>query len=358
MIIVLLTLLAIALTLVVAGLFLSPRAGGARQNPVVSSYASREAARARMTRRGTSSQAHRNDTTSIRQLQQPVRAQRVARLQSPRAQTNYGIYDIVEPVSPVAAGWTQIFALLNVKQLIQPRRGEVTPWLGICLILIALFGAGMVALQPLLFAPSSTIPSIWTVITSDMPASAPKPASKPASNPSQPLFVGEVGASKALVRLNQMSVDQYQSQGEFNQWAASACSAASMTEVINAYSGHHFRVTDILKVEANLHQITPELGLLQPSGIDATVDRFGFQATHLNNPSLDEVIKIANQGRPVIVSFPPSAIVPGGHILVIRGGNSDQVYLADSSILNQTSMSRSNFLSLWRGFAVVVTPKK
>ncbi|GCE03684.1 C39 family peptidase [Dictyobacter aurantiacus] len=308
-----------------------------------------------MNRRGTGSQTYGIDTGMRKP--QPARTQRVARLQQPRMQTNYAAYEIVESLSPVAGGWTQILALLNVKQLIQPRRGEATPWLGICLILIALFGAGMIALQPLFSTPSSTIPSLWNTITSDMPVPAPKPVSKPAINPSQPTFVGVVGASKALIRVNQMSVDQYQSQSEFDTWAASACSAASMTEVINSYNGSHFRVTDILKVEANLHQITPDLGLLQPSGIDATVDRFGFQATHLNNPSLDEVIKIANQGRPVIVSFPPSAIVPGGHILVIRGGNGDQVYLADSSILNQTSMSRAKFLSLWRGFAVVVTPK-
>ncbi|WP_201361903.1 C39 family peptidase [Dictyobacter formicarum] len=357
MIIVLLMLLAIALTLVVAGLFLSPRSSAVEQQREASSYASREAARARMNRRGTSGQAY-GRAASMRKVQKPARTQRVTRLQQPRVQMNYGAYEIVEPVAPVAGGWTQILALFNVKQLIQPRRGEATPWLGICLILIALFGAGMIALQPLLFAPSSTVPSFWTVITSDLPApAAPKTVSKPANNPSQPLFVGVVGASKALVRLNQMSVDQYQSQSEFDRWAASACSAASMTEVINAYSGNHFRVTDILKVESNLHQITPEQGLLQSSGIDITVDRFGFNAVHLNNPSLDEVVKIANQGRPVIVSFPPSR-VPGGHILVLRGGQGDQVYLADSSILNQTTMSRTKFLSLWDGFAVVVTPKK
>ncbi|GCE17357.1 C39 family peptidase [Dictyobacter kobayashii] len=352
MIIVLLTLLAIALTLVVAGLFLSPRTNAVERNGV-SSYASREATRARMSRRSNSSQAYGVDSGLKRS--QPRRA---ARLAQPQVRMNYGAYEMVEPVAPVAGGWTQIFALLNVKQLIQSRRGEPTPWLGICLILIALFGVGMIAIRPLLFAPSSTIPSIWSVITSES-STAPKPnaVSKPA-NPAQPLFVGVVGASKALVRVNQMSVDQYQSQSEFDQWGAAACSAAAMTEVINAYSGHNFRVTDILKVEANLHQITPDEGLLQASGIDVTVDKFGFNATHLDNPSLDDVVKIANQGRPVIVSFPPSQIVPGGHILVLRGGQGNLVYLADSSILDQTSMSRAKFLSLWRGFAVVVTPKK
>jgi predicted double-glycine peptidase len=60
----------------------------------------------------------------------------------------------------------------------------------------------------------------------------------------------------------------------------------------------------------------------------------------------------------VIVSFPPGTWSSGGHILVVRGGNNGQVYLADSSIFNMTTMSRQTFMSYWRGYAVVVTPKK
>ncbi|GER86728.1 hypothetical protein KDW_08900 [Dictyobacter vulcani] len=353
MIIVLLTLLGIALTLVVAGLFLSPRTQTSNRRDI--SYASRNEARQRLYGR-SGGQVYGGGKNT--QLQQTARAQRSARVQQPQMRYTYETYDFAESAAPVAGTWSRFFSLLDVRQLIQPRQGEPTPWLGMCLILVALFGFGIISLQPLLFAPSSSIQSFWNVTmpdTSNNPA--PKAGSKPVTQPSQPLFAGVSGASKALLRVNQMSVEQYTSQNEFDQWAASACSAAAMTEVINSYkSGSHFRVTDILKVESNLHQITPESGLLQPSGIDITVDKFGFNATHLNNPSLDEVLKIANQGHPVIVSFPPSR-VPGGHILVLRGGQGNNVYLADSSILNQTMMSKQKFLSLWGGFAVVVTPK-
>jgi hypothetical protein len=48
-----------------------------------------------------------------------------------------------------------------------------------------------------------------------------------------------------------------------------------MTEVFNAY-GHHYRVTDVLKVEAQIGEITPQLGLLEEVRIQRTAAQFGF----------------------------------------------------------------------------------
>jgi hypothetical protein len=162
------------------------------------------------------------------------------------------------------------------------------------------------------------------------------------------------GASKALVRVSQVEPDQYASQQEYNTWWPSACSAAAMTEVIDSY-GHQYKLTDILKVESSIGEITPDLGLVEPTGIDKTVSQFHFSARHLINPSLDDVIKTANSGTPVIVSFPPSRWT-GGHILVVIGGDSNYVYLADSSRLNMRAMTHAVFLKYWVNFAVVVTP--
>jgi hypothetical protein len=246
-----------------------------------------------------------------------------------------------------------VSALFNLKQLYSRRQGQPTPWLGLFLVLIALFGIGLFTMRPV-FNNASVMPLFGI----NAPATTSQPAKTTTSQPAQPQFVGVVGASKALIRIGQLNHDQYNSTSEYNTWSDSVCSSAAMTEVINAYTpGHPYRVTDILKVESNLHQITPEDGLLSPNGIDITVASFGFNATHLSNPSLDQVISIANNGRPVIVSFPPGTWSSGGHILVVRGGNSSEVYLADSSIFNMTTMPRSTFMSYWRGFAVVVTPK-
>lgn len=167
--------------------------------------------------------------------------------------------------------------------------------------------------------------------------------------------ISQVNASHQLVRISQLDPNQYSSSAEYSTWAYSACSAAAMTEVFNAY-GRHFRVTDVLKVEAHIGEITPDLGLLRPQGIQSTAAQFGFQTTWGNAWTLDSVIAVANQGKPVIVSFPPDRYT-GGHILVVTGGNSDFVYLADTSLWNRRSVTRSQFLQWWEGYAAIVTPR-
>lgn len=175
--------------------------------------------------------------------------------------------------------------------------------------------------------------------------------SAPVSPPStQPTFT----ATQHLIRLGQLDPAQYQSQQEYATWAESACSAASMTEVIDAY-GHHYRVTDILQVEAGIHEITPQLGLLEDVGIQRTAAKFGFKTAWGYKLSLDQVIAAANQGTPVIVSFPPSRF-QGGHLLVVRGGDSNSVLLTDSSARNWTQLSRTRFMQLWAGFSAILTP--
>ncbi len=164
-----------------------------------------------------------------------------------------------------------------------------------------------------------------------------------------------VNASQRLVRISQLDPNQYSSADEYNSWAYSACSAASMTEVFNAF-GSHYRITDILKVEAQLGEITPALGLVRPEGIEHTAAQFGFKTTWGNAWTLDRVINTANQGMPVIISFPPDRY-DGGHILVVIGGDSSSVYLADSSLWNRHSLTRGQFLQWWEGFAAVVTPR-
>ncbi len=162
-------------------------------------------------------------------------------------------------------------------------------------------------------------------------------------------------ASQTITRVNQLDPSQYESTAQYSLWSYSACSAAAMTEVINAY-GHDYRLADILKIEANLKQITPDLGLLYgATSIARTVAQFDFSTHALTMPSLDDVLNLANAGTPVIVGWPPDRW-QGGHVLVVRGGDAHTVDLVDSSKLNMQSMPRTTFLKYWVGFAVVVTP--
>lgn len=163
-----------------------------------------------------------------------------------------------------------------------------------------------------------------------------------------------IDASKNLARISQLDHAQYASDAEFNTWAYSACSTAAMTVVFNAY-GNHYRITDVLKVESELGEITPQLGLTENIGVARTAERFGFTTNWGDSWNLDQVLASANAGHPVIVGWPPS-LYTGGHIVVVTGGDANQVYLADSSLWNYQKLSRSQFLKWWGGFAAVVTP--
>ncbi len=161
-------------------------------------------------------------------------------------------------------------------------------------------------------------------------------------------------ASQRLTRLYQLDPNQYASQQEYSTWAYSACSSASMAEVFNAY-GRNYRVTDVLQVESRIGDITPADGLLRPDGIAHTAAQFGFKTDWGTNWPLSRVIDTANQGSPVIVDFPPYKYA-GGHILVVVGGNSTTVFLADSSYYNRRALSYAQFMGWWDGYAAVVTP--
>ena len=224
------------------------------------------------------------------------------------------------------------------------RLDEKSSWMGMTLVLVSVFLLGYILLRMLL--PNAIIAGVPVFFdsTSSNPASSDQGTSQSSYN-----------ASRNLVRISQLSPAQYASTQEYNTWAMSACSAAAMTEVINAY-GYHYRITDILKVESHLGEITPDLGLIEDIGIQRTVDHFGFKTEWGHNLSLDQVIKIANNGQPVIISFPPQTW-SGGHLLVVTGGNGNYVYIADSSSYNYHSFTRTAFLSYWRGFTAVATPK-
>jgi ABC-type bacteriocin/lantibiotic exporter with double-glycine peptidase domain len=169
------------------------------------------------------------------------------------------------------------------------------------------------------------------------------------------LKVDAPGSRQQVLRISQLDPQQYRSTAEYTTWASSTCSTAAMTEVMNYY-GRHLRITDVLAVESNMEAITPQLGLLADDGIARTVARFGFRTQWGYQYSLDQVIDLANQGTPVIVGFPPERY-PGGHLVVVTGGTNTLVELADSSIWNRHTLTRTRFLKWWAGFVAVVTPQ-
>jgi hypothetical protein len=167
----------------------------------------------------------------------------------------------------------------------------------------------------------------------------------------------KTNASAALVRINQIDQKQYATPGEWSLWAYSACSAAAMTEVLNAY-GRHMRIHDVLTVEAGLGAITPAGGLQEDVGIANTMQRFGLQTDWGEHWTLAQVVSLAKRGEPVIVSWPPDRYA-GGHLVVVTGGDlaAGTIALADSSLWNRHQLSVTQFLRWWAGFAAVSTPQ-
>ncbi len=170
--------------------------------------------------------------------------------------------------------------------------------------------------------------------------------------------VGPLTASQLLVRLDSGARDQYYTDYQWRVWAYSSCSGLAMAEVMNAY-GHHFIAADVLQVELNLGVWGVYSGLLRDEGVSMTANHFGFNASLSHSRTLQNLIAISNKGAPVIVSVRDGYYFPGGHLFVVRGGDSQYVYIADSSPANFTRMTYAMFLGMWQGhsFSAVLTPR-
>lgn len=160
-------------------------------------------------------------------------------------------------------------------------------------------------------------------------------------------------ASVQLKRISQLNPSEYDSPQQEATWGMSACSTAALTEVMDSY-GFSFAIADVLHVEAQIGAITVQDGLTTESGIANTAKLFGFSTQWGHNLSLSQIISKANAGQPVIVSWPPLKYTDG-HIVVVVGGNSTTVRIADSSLYNRTSVSLSQFNSWWGGFSAILS---
>jgi hypothetical protein len=136
---------------------------------------------------------------------------------------------------------------------------------------------------------------------------------------------------------------------EWQLWSYSACSGCAMAALLDAYgankNGNPLNCGDVLEVEYKIGVYDPgtsptqNRGLLPPGqlGLARTAAQFGFAADYSKNLSLDELIKLANSGTPSIVGFPT-------HLMILKGGDSNNILLADSGGLHFTIVTRDQFL--------------
>lgn len=156
-------------------------------------------------------------------------------------------------------------------------------------------------------------------------------------------------ASSRIVRVDSADRSQYYTDYQWHVWSYSSCSGISLEEVMNAY-GRHLIAADVLQVELNMGIWDVYNGLTGGErGMAEAANYFGFKAAPNPPRTLQDLISVTNKGFPVIVGMP-------GHIFVVRGGDSNYVYVVDSSPANRTMMTRQGFQSIWTGFSVLILP--
>lgn len=156
-------------------------------------------------------------------------------------------------------------------------------------------------------------------------------------------------ASALITRVDSAERDQYYTDYQYQVWSYSSCSGISLEEVMNSY-GHHYIAADVLQVEQNMGIWNTYDGLTGgEAGMARAAAYFGFQTNPHPPRTLQDLIQTANKGFPVIIGSP-------GHIMVIKGGDANYVYVVDSSPANRTVMTHDQFMNFWDGFSVLVTP--
>lgn len=170
------------------------------------------------------------------------------------------------------------------------------------------------------------------------------------------IHTAPLSASALVVRVDSALRRQYHNDYQWQVWSYSSCSGIAMEMVMNAY-GRHLIAADVLEMEEKLGVWNVNLGLLRDDGIALTADQFGFDSSLSHSQTVEDVVAQANKGKPVIVSLRDSTYFPGGHFFVVRGGDSGNVYIADSSPANFTRMTYARFVGMWQGFSAVLTPR-
>ncbi len=187
---------------------------------------------------------------------------------------------------------------------------------------------------------------------------------------------GAANASQLVVRVDPADSNQYDPY-QFPGWSYASCSGIAMEMVMNAY-GKHLTAGDVLKAEYSLGVWDPFNGLhLLPMPDDAitqtaALPQFNFNTSVSQTRTLADIIATANAGEPVIVGIAHAPFVingqledfSGGHYMVVTGGDSTHVFIADPSLADLTSVSYSDFETLWntdqnarRMYSAILTPK-
>jgi hypothetical protein len=178
--------------------------------------------------------------------------------------------------------------------------------------------------------------------------------------------------SRNVTAFSQADKTQYNNENpQWSLWSYSACSGCAMAALMDAYSatlnGRPLNCGDVLEVEYRLSVYNPvnAWGLRrgEPDELAETAAHFGFTGYYTQKLSLDDLITLANAGIPSIVRIPT-------HVMIVTGGDSQNVFLVDSGGLHLSKVTRHQFLhglpgsrlyagqSWMEGWYIILTPNK
>lgn len=178
--------------------------------------------------------------------------------------------------------------------------------------------------------------------------------------------------SETVTAFSQADKTHYNNENpEWSLWSNSACSGCAMAALLDAYgatlNGRPLNCGDVLEAEYRLSVYNPvnSWGLItgSPDELAKTAAHFGFTGYYTQKLSLDDLITLANAGIPSIVRIPT-------HVMVLMGGDSQNVFLADSGGLHLSKVTRTQFLhglpgsrlyagqSWMAGWYIILTPNK
>lgn len=176
-------------------------------------------------------------------------------------------------------------------------------------ILLALFGV---------LSGSRKAPSVM-IDTSNIGAGFNAQVAGNTTNPS-------TGTILSFPAISQRDKSQYNSDAEWREWAASACSAAAMTSVLNGF-GKQVKVSDVLAMMREQNSISSSGGLYRYGVFSSIGGKYGLKVQYSEdkdvNRHFDKIMAALAQGSPVIVNIQDATFFPNGHFIVAVRSNPD-----------------------------------
>lgn len=159
-----------------------------------------------------------------------------------------------------------------------------------------------------------------TVESTTLPTPTPEPTSPP------PAATAAASTRPVSPGVWQRDKTQYINDAEWQTWAPSACSAASLASVLISY-GHPVRITDVLYQFRQLGAIKSSVGLYKYDVFNTVASQYGLKVIYSEDKDLDahfaRVLDFLKQGYPVILNVRDPVYFPDGHFVVANGINAD-----------------------------------